>query len=62
MLVPDFQLLKIHNAAAHDLFRKRQSNLDNIDVLINLRDTLLPKLISGELRVPEAEEAVEAAV
>ena len=27
-----------------------------------LRDTLLPKLISGEIRVPEAEEAVEAAL
>lgn len=28
--------------------------------LAALRDTLLPKLISGEIRVPEAEEAVEA--
>ncbi len=29
--------------------------------LASLRDTLLPKLISGELRVPKAERAVEAA-
>lgn len=29
--------------------------------LATLRDTLLPKLISGELRVPEAEEMVSAA-
>jgi restriction endonuclease S subunit len=29
--------------------------------LTDLRDTLLPKLISGELRVPEAEEQVETA-
>ena len=29
--------------------------------LTELRDTLLPKLISGELRIPEAEEAVAAA-
>jgi len=29
--------------------------------LADLRDALLPKLISGEIRVPEAEEAVEAA-
>ena len=28
--------------------------------LTNLRDALLPKLISGEIRVPEAEKAVEA--
>jgi len=30
--------------------------------LANLRDTLLPKLISGELRIPEAENLVEIAV
>ncbi len=29
--------------------------------LAALRDTLLPKLLSGEIRVPEAEKAVEAA-
>ena len=28
--------------------------------LAALRDALLPRLISGEVRVPEAEEAVEA--
>jgi len=30
--------------------------------LAALRDTLLPKLLSGELRVPEAEQAVEEAI
>lgn len=35
----------------------RESN-----TLAQLRDTLLPKLISGEIRVPEAEEAVESAL
>ena len=30
--------------------------------LAALRDTLLPQLLSGEIRVPEAEEAVEEAV
>lgn len=30
--------------------------------LAGLRDTLLPKLISGEIRVPEAEQEVEAAI
>lgn len=30
--------------------------------LADLRDTLLPKLISGEIRVPEAEEALEEVV
>jgi type I restriction enzyme S subunit len=29
--------------------------------LASLRDTLLPKLISGELRVPDAEQIMEVA-
>ena len=34
------------------------SNIHQIRTLTNLRDTLLPKLISGDLRVPEAEQMV----
>ncbi len=37
-------------------------NLFQIDTLAKLRDTLLPKLISGELRVPDAEKLVEDAL
>ncbi|MCK6502147.1 restriction endonuclease subunit S [Myxococcota bacterium] len=37
------------------------ANARESTILAALRDTLLPKLISGELRVPEAEEAVGAA-
>jgi type I restriction enzyme S subunit len=37
--------------------RQRESR-----VLAELRDTLLPKLISGELRIRDAERAVEGAV
>jgi len=59
MLLPDIQLLDIHNAIAQDLFRKRQENLDGIDTLTKLRDTLLPKLISGEIRVPQAEQMIK---
>ena len=39
----------------------KSTNLENeIHVLESLRDTLLPKLISGELRIPDAEQATEA--
>ncbi len=34
-----------------------QSETENLE---SLRDTLLPKLISGELRIPDAEQATEA--
>ncbi len=39
-------------------FNKHKCNIHQIRTLTNLRDTLLPKLISGELRVPEAEQMV----
>ncbi len=39
----------------------KSTNLENeIHVLESLRDTLLPKLISGELRIPDAVQASEA--
>jgi type I restriction enzyme S subunit len=38
---------------------KTEINEQESQTLAELRDTLLPKLISGELRVPQAEEMVE---
>ncbi|CAE6709434.1 restriction endonuclease subunit S [Candidatus Nitrotoga fabula] len=42
------------------LRNKISSNLKQVHVLSTLRDTLLPRLISGQLRLPEAEAAMEA--
>ena len=36
------------------LYRKILNNNEESSVLASIRDTLLPKLISGELRVPDA--------
>ena len=45
-----------------DLIKTRQSVADKErDTLSDLRDTLLPKLISGELRIPDAEKFLEEA-
>lgn len=48
----------------HDLvspmFERFELNQELIQSLSALRDTLLPRLISGKLRVPEAERLVEA--
>ncbi len=42
---------------------ERSDSLEReIEHLVRLRDTLLPELLSGRIRVPEAREAVEAAV
>ena len=43
------------------ILEKIQNNLVQIEVLSELRDTLLPKLISGELRIPDAEKFLEEA-
>ena len=43
-------------------FMSIKANAEAIATLAQLRDTLLPKLISGELRVPDAERIVGAAI
>jgi type I restriction enzyme S subunit len=40
---------------------KIEANVQNGCALASIRDTLLPKLISGELRIPEAEKLLEQA-
>lgn len=42
------------------LHARRQLNLRESATLAALRDALLPRLISGEIRVPVAEEILEA--
>jgi type I restriction enzyme, S subunit len=44
------------------LWIRQGANSTETIALVSLRDTLLPKLISGELRVKEAEKLVEAAL
>jgi len=42
------------------IFKRMVANMRESRTLVELRDTLLPKLISGEIRVPEAGQALEA--
>jgi type I restriction enzyme, S subunit len=54
-------LLKIYNDISKNMLEKVSKNsLENI-TLEKLRDTLLPKLISGELKIPDAENIVKEA-
>ena len=60
-----FQIVKapdtIHNILKiqfDSIVRKLSKNRNEANILIDIRDTLLPKLISGELRVPDAEKMV----
>jgi type I restriction enzyme S subunit len=52
-----------HFAALIDpLFVRFRHNAEQAQTLATLRDTLLPRLISGQLRLPEAQATTEAAL
>ncbi len=59
---PDIAVLRAFNAQAIPLFQRMTSLRDENRALARVRDTLLPELLSGRIRVPEAREAVVAAV
>ncbi len=54
-------LFTIFNTQTSGSFRKITANKEEANTLINLRDTLLPKLLSGQLRIPDAEKLVAEA-
>ena len=56
--VPPNELLEAYNLEADALFNKMEFNRDQIQTLENLRDTLLPKLMNGEVRVQYQTEEV----
>jgi type I restriction enzyme S subunit len=52
-VVPDREVLKVFHASAGPLLAKVSENQKQAQTLSTLRDTLLPRLISGQLRLPE---------
>lgn len=44
------------NKIASSLIERRNSAFYEVNTLVNLRDSLLPKLLSGQLQIPEAEK------
>jgi len=57
--IPPVDVADSFSGLADSIMKKQSYSLSESATLSQLRDTLLPKLISGEIRVPEAEEAVE---
>ncbi len=51
ILYPDSIILKKFDEIVNDFYRKKKMTTSGNKTLVNLRDTLLPKLISGEVRV-----------
>lgn len=55
-VLPDEKVLDAYEALCRPLRASMEANLRRSNLLAELRDTLLPRLISGQLRLPEAEE------
>ena len=60
LLVPDKHVLMRFDEITSPLINTIFSNSKQAQTLTQLRDTLLPRLISGQLRLPEAEAQLEA--
>jgi type I restriction enzyme, S subunit len=60
VVVPPADVLGAIDAVSSSLLERRIANELQAQSLAALRDTLLPRLISGQLRLPEAEAAVAA--
>ena len=61
VLVPPEMVRLAFDQAASALWSKIHANQAKAQTLTTLRDTLLPRLISGRLRLPDAEALVEEA-
>ena len=60
-VVPAGPTCRVFSRLVAPLFARLRLNTDECSVLVALRDTLLPKLISGEIRVPDVERALGSA-
>ncbi len=58
VILPSKSVLIAFNNVITPLWEKQLSITKNIKWLTQLRDTLLPKLLSGEITLPEVEQAI----
>jgi len=61
VIVPPNQVLSAYLGVAGPVFNRLVENEKQAQTLITIRDTMLPRLISGQLRLPNAEVQVEEA-
>jgi len=62
MLIPRGETQEEFQRQRKDLVSRQLLNSSQSECLTKLRDTLLPKLISGELRIPDAERIAKEAM
>lgn len=61
VLIPHHQLLAVVDPVFEQVCQRLDLLFEENRILSELRDTLLPKLISGELRIPDAEKFLKEA-
>jgi type I restriction enzyme, S subunit len=57
-LVPDKYLMEAFSALTTPIFESIMNNARTIQTISDIRDALLPRLISGKIRIEEAEEVL----
>lgn len=60
LVVPSSHVVQSFQSFASAIFRRIAANEQERKVLSELRDTLIPRLVSGKLRLPQAEHLSEA--
>ncbi|MCB1659002.1 MAG: restriction endonuclease subunit S [Pseudomonadales bacterium] len=58
VLVPDMYLLGLYESVSSSLEDRIEENQKQSQTLTTLRDTLLPRLISGQLRINQAQDLI----
>ncbi|MGZ4972873.1 MAG: restriction endonuclease subunit S [Limisphaerales bacterium] len=61
ILIPSESVIAAYESIVGDLLNSWIEKEKQTQILVTLRDTLLPRLIYGQLRLPEAETLIEAA-
>ncbi len=59
ILIPKEEVLRNFTSQTSSIYERVVSSMKETAILISLRNALLPKLISGDLRVPDAEKMLE---
>jgi len=55
-IMPSSKLLSVFNDNVDGIYQSIEHNARSISTISDLRDTLLPRLVSGKLRIPDARE------
>lgn len=62
IIVPSGAVVVAFNSLVSGLFQRLKENEHQAQTLTDLRDTLLPRMISGQLRLPEGEDVLATAI